>query len=49
MSLRARLALTILLAGLATALALIFTVATAFQRFRGYFMPGNLAQGGYRA
>lgn len=33
MSLRARLALTILLAGLATALALIFTVATAFQRF----------------
>jgi signal transduction histidine kinase len=33
MSVRARLALTILLTGLATALALIFTVATAFQRF----------------
>lgn len=33
MSLRARLALTILLAGLATALALILTVAAAFQRF----------------
>jgi signal transduction histidine kinase len=33
MSVRTRLALTILLTGLATALALIFTVATAFQRF----------------
>jgi signal transduction histidine kinase len=33
MTVRARLALTILLTGLATALALIFTVATAFQRF----------------
>lgn len=33
MTLRARLALTILLTGLATALALIVTVATAFQRF----------------
>ncbi|MBT9488560.1 MAG: HAMP domain-containing histidine kinase [Rubrivivax sp.] len=33
MTVRARLALTILLTGLATTLALLFTVATAFQRF----------------
>jgi signal transduction histidine kinase len=33
MTVRARLALTIALTGLATALALLFTVATAFQRF----------------
>lgn len=33
MTVRARLALTVLLTSLATALALIFTVATAFQRF----------------